>query len=192
LEDGLKTARDLDESVLDSQIRDVSFPRVAWSPEDVEIRIRGLEERLHRTGLTDDPLAGSADPLERTGIDMVRLSGLRRLRERMWRGESLNSPSRLHGIRIGPVCLLGAPLEIFQMTRQAVEAAFPDGPVLVLSHVNGSEGYAPDPELYRKNHYAAEFVTLMAGDLPHACIHDPLVQELVELGNALRTLRTRR
>jgi hypothetical protein len=73
-----------------------------------------------------------------------------------------------------------------------VEAAFPNGPVLVLSHVNGSEGYAPDPELYLKNHYAAEFVTLMAGDLPHACIHDPLVQELVELGNALRTLRTRR
>jgi hypothetical protein len=185
LEAGLETAREIDPIVLKTAIRDVVLPRVDWSREHVETRIDELERRLHGPGLTDDPLAGGDNPLERTGIDMVRLAGLRRLRERLNRGEPVHPSSRLHGLRIGPVRLLGAPLEIFQMTQQAIVDGLPGGPVIVLSHVNGSEGYAPDPELYRKSNYAAEFVTLMAGDLPHACIHDELVRELVAVGRSL-------
>lgn len=185
VESGLESAEPLDPCVVTSQIRETVFPRVDWSMPDVEAQIQSIEERLHAPGLTDDPLAGSDDPLERNGIYMVRLASLRRLRERLRSGESLNHPSRLHGIRIGPVRLLGAPFEVFQATRRAVEDALPGGPVIVLSHVNGSEGYAPDPELYQENRYAAEFVTLMAGDLPYACLHEILVRELVGLGNAL-------
>jgi hypothetical protein len=185
LEEGIKIARPVDEIVLNSQLRKFVFPRVDWSASAIGKRIRDLEHRLHACGLTDDPLAGSDDPLERTGIDMVRLAGLRRLLERMSGGENVRPASRLHGIRIGPVRLLGAPFEVFQATRRAVEDAFQDGFIVVLSHVNGSEGYAPDPELYQKNRYASEFVTLMAGDLPHACIHDDLTRELVAVGRLL-------
>lgn len=185
LEAGLAETRPLPEAVLRTVSRTVAFTRVDWSLEGIEERILEQETHLHRDGLTDDPLAGGPHPLDRAGIRMVELAGLRRLRDVMRRGGNLSHPVRLQGIRLGPVLLLGSPFEVFQATRRKIENGLPGHSVWVLSLVNGVAGYAPDPEAYRKNRYAAEFVNLMCGDLPHACLHDELAGRLTALGRDL-------
>ncbi|MEZ5278250.1 MAG: neutral/alkaline non-lysosomal ceramidase N-terminal domain-containing protein [Opitutaceae bacterium] len=181
---GIENGHPIPDTSLATTSRFPRFPRVAWSETDVDDRIRELENRLHQPGLTDDPLAGD-DVLRRTGMDMVRLAGLRIVRDRMARGEELNPPSEIQGIRIGPIRILGAPFEVFQETKNTVLANLGESPTLVLSLVNGAEGYAPDPTVFERQGYSAEFVPLMKGDLPHRCLHDLLVSELTQLATDL-------
>ena len=115
-----------------------------------------------------------------------RLVGLRKLQARMEAGEELNPPSALQGIRLGPILLPGGPFEIFQSSKNEIRSALSESPVLVLSLVNGAEGCAPDPESYERNGCSAEFVPLLKGDPPHCCLHETLVQALVDRGESLR------
>jgi len=185
LDRGLQSLEAVENPVLYSITHTVAFPRVDWGISDVEDRIMKLERQLQQSGQDDNPLAGGSNPLERSGIYVVQLKGLRRIREQMRHGESLQWPARLQGIRIGPVCLLGSPFEVYQSTARSIREAFGENPVWILSLVNGAEGYAPDPKAYQKNRYATEFVNLMMGHLPHTCLHDPLIQELSALGRQL-------
>jgi hypothetical protein len=184
LEIGIGSAKAAPEAGLAFATRHVVFPRVDWTRNDVEARIATLEESLHQPGITDDPIQGE-DPMERTGMKMVRLAGLRKILRRMDRGEDLNPPVELSGVRIGPLRLLGSPFEVFQQTKIDIRSVFPDLPVAVLSLVNGAEGYAPDPTIFEQQGYAAEFVPLMKGDIPHQCLHDLLVTELTQLASIL-------
>lgn len=186
LEAGLETAQPLEDPVLRCRLSRVTFPRVDWDLDTVRSHIRKMEEKLHQPGLTDDPLVDHGHPLERNGMYMVRLVGLRKLKARMEAKEELNPPSPLHGIRLGPILLLGGAFEIYQSSKNEIRSALSEAPVLVLSLVNGAEGYAPDPESYERNGYSAEFVPLMKGDPPHRCLHETLIQALVEIGNSLR------
>jgi len=185
IETGIASVSSLENPQLFVSSRHTRFPRVRWSREDVTKRIHALEKGLHAPGLSDDPLQGEG-PLERVGMNMVRLSGLRKMLDRMIREEDLNPAVELQGIRIGPVRLLGTPFEVFQQTRNEVVAAIPEGINLVLSLVNGAEGYAPDPVVFQRRGYAAEFVPLMKGDLPHRSLHRLLVSELLELAAGLQ------
>lgn len=184
LKTGVETASMAAESILTFVSRRVVFPRVEWTRDDVSDRIAGLEASLHQPELSDDPLKGD-DPMERTGMKMVRLAGLRKILGRMDRGEDLNPPVELTGLRIGPLRLLGSPFEVFQETKNAVRSVRPDDRIEVLSLVNGAEGYAPDPTIFNRQGYAAEFVPLMKGDLPHQCLHHLLVTELTTLARDL-------
>ncbi len=184
IETGIATAAALSDSSLSFATRRVCFPRVDWTRSEIAARITELESTLHQAGLTDDPLHGD-NPMERTGMKMVRLAGLRKALERMERGEDLNPPVELSGLRIGPIRLLGSPFEAFQQTKKEVQAGISNGTNLVLSLLNGAEGYAPDPTIFERQGYAAEFVPLMKGDLPHRCLHNQLRQELINLAQDL-------
>lgn len=184
IESGIETVVTTPEPGLGLASREVVFPRVDWSRDEVAARITDLETSLHQSGLSDDPLQGD-DPMERLGMKMVRLAGLRKVLARMDRGEDLNPAVELSGIRIGPLRFLGSPFEIFQATKNQIRANFPDTPIDILSLVNGAEGYAPDPTIFERQGYAAEFVPLMKGDLPHKCLHDLLITELTTLAQDL-------
>ena len=181
---GINEGTPVPQPALATVSRFTRFPRVDWGAAAVAERIEALEQRLRQPGLTDDPLAGD-DVLHRTGMDMVRLAGLRKVRDRMARNDDLHPPSELQGVRIGPIRLLGAPFEIFQETKNAIKSALGESPTLVLSLVNGAEGYAPDPTVFERQGYSAEFVPLMKGDLPHRCLHPLLVTELTGLAAEL-------
>ncbi len=184
LETGIETARTAPEADLAFASRRVVFPRVDWSRQEIKTRIAVLEVNLHQSGISDDPLQGD-DPMERTGMKMVRLAGLRKILRRMDRGEDLNPPVELSGVRIGPLRLLGSPFEVFQQTKNEIRSACTGARIDVLSLVNGAEGYAPDPTIFKRQGYAAEFVPLMKGDLPHKSLHDLLVTELTQLASEL-------
>ena len=181
LEDGLRGSCPLPETTLQNRVRDVVLPRVNWDASLIEEKIRVLEHRLHAPGITDLPLAENVPPLEQRGMDMVRLAGLRHLQERLSEGKSLHPRSRLHALSLGPVRFLGAPLELYNETRLALEKARHDGPLILVSLANGAHGYAPDPIGFKENPYAAEFVNLMSGHLPFTCLHEFLLRELVQL-----------
>lgn len=184
IEAGIGSAKALADPSLSISSRHTRFPRVDWSREDLMERVRALEGKLHAPGLSDNPLHGD-NPLERTGMHMVRLAGLRQVIDRLDRGEDLNPPAELQGIGIGFVRLLGSPFEVFQQTKNEVRTSGPDGLNIVLSLVNGAEGYAPDPTIFERQGYTAEFVPLMKGDLPHKSLHGLLVAELTQLATRL-------
>lgn len=181
---GVEMAKTVEDPVLASRQRSVILPRVGWTLLEVEERIAELEAALHQPGVTDDPLAGEP-VLQRRGMQMVRLSGLRLLRARIKSGIDTNPPAVLHGLRLGPLRLLGVPFELFQATRREVETQLGDETVALLSLVNGALGYAPDPDSFARQGYAAEFVPLMKGDPPHDCLHPALTDALVALGRDL-------
>lgn len=181
LETGLTGQEEIPLAQITNRVWERVLPRVQWDASILEGKIAALEGHLHRHGMTDSPLAGGRHPLERRGIQMVRLAGLRQLRERLESGECLHPPSRFQTLHIGPVSLLCAPLELYHETRIAVEARLPGRPVMLVSLANGSEGYAPDPASYERNPYASEFVNLMGGTLPFSCLHDILVKDFTSL-----------
>lgn len=185
VEDGLNSAEPL-KPELRVKSRWTAFPRVDWDLATVNEKIRELEERLHQPGIDDNPLeGGDGNPLERRGMDMVRLMGLRKLRDRMRFGLDLNPKARLTGIRLGSVQLLGAPFEIYQSSKNSIRSAVGGERTLVTSLVNGALGYAPDAESYARNGYSAEFVPLMKGDLPHRCVSGVLEEALTGIGHEL-------
>ncbi len=185
IEAGIQAAQPM-KPRLQVESRWIAFPRVDWDLPAVNAKIRDLESKLHQTDIDDHPLeGGDGNPLERRGMHMVRLMGLRKLRERMRFGLELNPKARLSGVRLGNVRLLGAPFEIYQSSKNRIREAVGGDRTLVTSLVNGALGYAPDAESYARNGYSAEFVPLMKGDLPHQCVSGVLEEALAEIGKAL-------
>lgn len=61
---------------------------------------------------------------------------------------------RIHGLRIGPVRIIGFPGEVFSETAMAVKEAFPDSAVMVNSYTTGGHaGYVPVREAYDTGGY---------------------------------------
>lgn len=61
---------------------------------------------------------------------------------------------RIHGLRIGPVRIVGFPGEVFSETSMAVKEAFPDSVVMVNSYTTGGDaGYVPVREAYDTGGY---------------------------------------
>lgn len=119
---------------------------------------------------------------------MVRLNAIRKIEAHLAAGErQFEPPAHLQAIRIGPLCLLGTSLEVFQAIRNDVVAACDAELTLVLSMCNGMSGYATDRATAEAGGYAAEIVPMIMGERPYERIHDELVEALVELNRALLT-----
>jgi hypothetical protein len=117
---------------------------------------------------------------------MVRAIALRQLLSALEAGRSLEPDTELHGLRLGPVALLGAPFEIFRaIAVEASERASSPLP-LVMGFTNDSLGYAVDRTAAARGGYAADLVPLICGALPFADIHPELVEALVTLDAALQ------
>jgi hypothetical protein len=115
----------------------------------------------------------------------VRAVALRKHIERAEAGEPAGAPVEVQGLRLGPISLLGAPLEIFQAIKNDVRQGARSPVTLVLGLTNGDIGYAPDRNVSAKGGYAVDTVPLIVGELPFRDIHGELVRELLEVEKGL-------
>jgi len=170
---------------------EIKFTRVAWSKARVLKRVSALEKIFTEAGVTDFPHAGGLPPLHTRGMEMARLQGMRALLTE-WRGRvAPNPPVRVHGLRIGPVALLGCGLEVYQSLQSVILKNSPHVATWVVSLVGGN-GYAPDAAAQRRAGYSDDFVPLMMGELPYARVDQDLIRALAKLARQLGAKKTAR
>jgi len=174
---GLAEARPLEVDVVRCAVREPTFRRRPWSQDDVR-QLLAAEEAV----LTA-PDASDADGAVR--LATVRALGLRRILDALDRGESLETPTQLQGIRIGPVALLAAGFEMFQAIKNEVRDGAAAPIPLVCGLANDIQGYAPDRTARERGGYAADFVPLMHGFVPYAKLDEELPRELLALDATL-------
>jgi len=166
--------------------RQAVFQRQRWTRHRVEQRIDELERIFVVAGITDFPHTGGQPPLLTNGMELARLQGLRSLRDR-WRGSRApNPPVCLHGLRLGPVAILGCGLELYASLQAPIAAASPHRHTWLVSLVGGM-GYAPDLEAVTKAGYSGDFVPLMCGEIPYRRVHEELPRALIRLARDLAT-----
>ena len=170
---------------------EIKFTRVAWSKARVLKRVSALEKIFTEAGVTDFPHAGGLPPLHTRGMEMARLQGMRALLTE-WRGRvAPNPPVRVHGLRIGPVALLGCGLEVYHSLQSVILKNSPHVATWVVSLVGGN-GYAPDAAAQRRAGYSDDFVPLMMGELPYARVDQDLIRALAKLARQLGAKKTAR
>jgi hypothetical protein len=181
---GLRTARPVEVRELKAVVRDVTLKRQAWSRAKVQRRIATLERVFSTPGVTDFPHTGRMLPLLTNGMEMARLQGLRVVLAGYHGRRAPNPPVRLHGLRIGPVALLGFGLELYHSLQAPILAGSPHPHTWAVSLVGGV-GYAPDEAAHKRAGYSGDFVPLMCGELPFARVHRELPAALVKLARDL-------
>ncbi len=181
---GLKAAQKIDVPTFKMVRQDSEFSRKKWSRRGVERRIADLEKIFTNPQMTDDPFAGGSPPLLHNGMEMARLEGLRRVLSE-FRGDKAPNPSVcLHGLRLGPVVILGGGLEAYHALQAPVVKASPHDHTWLVSLVGG-HGYAPDKAAHLRQGYSGDFVPLICGELPYAKVYAELPRALVKLAKAL-------
>ena len=88
-----------------------------------------------------------------------------------------NPPVVLHGLKVGPIVLMGFGLELYQSLGKAIMAEFSDQKLCLVGLVGGM-GYAPDAAAQKRAGYAADFIPIICGEIPFAKIHRELPQAL--------------
>ncbi len=155
---------------------EVDFSRRDWTIDDVRQRI-AQEQALLDAATSDDDAAYR--------LAVVRQMGLQRILEHLQSGADLAQPVALHGIRIGPVAILGSPFETFRQIKNDVLAKARSPLALVVSMADDSKGYAPDEFALTRGGYAADQVPLMYGIAPFARLYDELPAALLKLEGRL-------
>ncbi len=155
-----------------------TFTRKPWDLDTLRGKLAESEARLNHFEATDDTILEGNRNLR---METVYVLALRDLVARAERGVSLEPATEVHGIRIGPLALLGSPFETFQAIKNDVRSAARAPIPLVVSFVNDSVGYAPDRTAAARGGYAQDMVPLICGELPYASIHDELKTALLEL-----------
>jgi hypothetical protein len=95
-----------------------------------------------------------------------------------------NRPVSVHGLRIGPVALLGVGLEVFHSLQAPILQGSPHPHTWVVSLVGGM-GYAPDARACAQQGYTDELVPAIVGERPYAKIYAEVPRELIKLAREL-------
>ena len=180
---GLKAARPLAAGGVRIVQHDVTFSRKPWTRSGIRKRIAGLEKIFSAPGVTDITTVGEK-PLQTNGLNMVRLEGLRLVLSKFQGNRGPNPPVTVHGLRIGPVALLGAGLEVFHSLQAPVVQASVHPHTWVVS-LTGGIGYAPDARACAKAGYTDDLVPAIVGEVPYAKIFEELPRALVKLARQL-------
>lgn len=175
--EGLRQAQPVAVDALRGSLREVAFTRKVLTREELAARLAEQEAIMHAPGATD----------ESPEVRMAAVYALayRKLLRQLDAGESLQPPTQVQGLRLGPVALLGGPFEIFQAIKNEVQAKARSATPLVMGLTNDQLGYAPDHTAAARGGYAADTVPLMLGSLPFVAIHDELVRELLAVEGEL-------
>ena len=184
IERGLKAARPMAVEQLRSVQRDVSFSRKPWSRASVLRRVTQLEKIFAAPGVTDDTKIGQP-PLQTNGLNMVRLESLRAVLAGFQGRRAPNPPVSVHGLRIGPVALLGVGLEVFHSLQAPILKGSPHPHTWVVS-LAGGIGYAPDARACAKHGYTDDLVPAIVGERPYAKIYAEVPRELLKLARELK------
>lgn len=180
---GLRAAEPLPARGVRVMQRDVTFSRKPWTRASVQRRIAKLERIFAAPGVTDITTVGQV-PLQTNGLQMVRLEGLRAVRAGFKGRRGPNPPVTVHGLRIGPVALLGVGLEVYHSLQAPILRGSPHPHSWVVS-LAGGVGYASDARACAKNGYTDDLVPAIAGERPYAKIYEELPRELIKLARAL-------
>ncbi len=167
----------LDDQTVRSAQRKVTFTRANWTPAQVQAMMTDIQASL--------PAQADDDSREYRWA-ILRLVAFRRLLEAMNRGQEMNPPVELLGIRIGPISLLASPYETFQSIKNHVCGQTKSSIPLVLSLVNGIEGYAVDARAVGGKGYAANVGVTLTGELPFTMLHEELAPELLKIDALLQ------
>lgn len=178
---GLAAAAPLEVNAVRGCRRQVVFARKDWGLDLLRDLLAQKEARLATFEATDS-YSGEGWNVR---METVHVLALRDLVAKAERGESLAPPTEVHGLRIGPVALLGAPFETFQAIKNDVVSAAASPTPLVVSFTSDSQGYAPDRTAAARGGYAADTVPLILGQLPYADAHGELVRELLAVDRGL-------
>lgn len=88
-------------------------------------------------------------------------------RMRAERGEALEGldayPLIVHGVRLGPVALVGVPVELFSEIGSAIRDASPFGTTLVSAYWNGYRNYLPTDEERPRGGYEIDISPFLPG-----------------------------
>ncbi len=128
--------------------------------------------------------ADACDSDRKFRMAIMRSLALRSLLERVDAGTVWQTETTVQGIRIGPLSILSAPLEIFfSIGREVIDAGLNTITlVLGVTNASGENGYAPDREAAQiQGDYAATTVPLWKHNMPYANIHDELAAALKQL-----------
>ncbi|MDB6169467.1 MAG: hypothetical protein JWM88_2331 [Verrucomicrobia bacterium] len=185
IERGIRAAEPIAVREFKSVRRDVRFSRKRWSRAFVQRRIRELERIFASPGVSDLTTVGVA-PLQTHGLQMVRLQGFREVLEQFKGGQGPNPPVSLHGLRMGPVMLLGVGLEVFHSLQAPILRSSPQARTWVVS-LAGGIGYAPDARACAKTGYTDDLVPAILGERPYARIYAELPQAMARLARELQT-----
>jgi len=175
--EGLRTAEPIEVDAVRSVLHEVTFRRKPFTLAQLRSWLAEKEEALAKPDVTDED--------RDLRMAMVYIRALRGLIARMEKDESVEPPTELQGIRLGPVSLLAGPFETFQAIKNEVAEGSKASIPLVMGITNDLLGYAPDKTAAERGGYAADTVPLMLGQLPFASIHDDLVKAFLELDSAL-------
>lgn len=168
--DRLRTARHL-----------LPITRKPWGIKKLRQLLEEKEAIVHASGRRDD----SSWEKGNLRMETVYLLSIRHMLAQAEAGRSLSTPFELHGIRLGPIELLGTPFEVMQAIKNDVKAIARAPIPLVMGLVNDSGGYATDRTVAARGGYAAAMVPLIGGLLPFAKIHDELVAALLDVDRIL-------
>ncbi|MEW6358693.1 MAG: neutral/alkaline non-lysosomal ceramidase N-terminal domain-containing protein [Planctomycetota bacterium] len=174
---GIEAAQPVEVDSVACVRRDVTFSRKDWGRENFTDLLAREEAVIHA------PEASQEDGNVR--LSVVRAIALRRLIKALDAGESLQPPSEVQGLRLGPIALLGGPFEIFQAIKNEVVAKARAPIPLVMGITNDAIGYAVDRAKAAQGGYAADLVPLICGALPFADTHGELVAALLEIDATL-------
>lgn len=171
---GLGAAKPIELDALASVQRSSRFSYRDFEPEQLKAM------RAENEAVFDAPDVDDADRDVR--MAMVHLSALRNIEAHLASGASdFEPPIELQALKLGPITLLGTPLEVFQAIKNDVVSAAVGEYTLVLSVCNAMAGYAPDRTIAATGGYAVDTVPMIMGHRPYARIHDELAESLISL-----------
>ena len=179
---GVAEAKPIKADILKSYSATVEFStRASFTIEKVESVIKEKENILHNPDIDEN----SQDARMAT----VYLQGAQTMLD-LLKTDKRSISAKIHAIRLGDIEFLGAPFEIMQAIKNDVVAAAGSPVPLVMSLVDGANGYAPDQTALDKadksNSYETMTVPFMLGRLPYSDIHRELVTALLEADKELQ------
>ena len=181
---GVKAATPIEVHSFKMIRQDTAFARKKWSRRSIERKIADLEMIFADPQVSDDRFIGGSPPLLHNGMEMARLQGLRKVLAG-FRGEKAPNPEVcLHGLRLGPVVMLGGGLEAYHGLQAPVIKGSPHDHTWLVSLVGGN-GYAPDKAAHLRQGYSGDFVPLICGELPYAKVYAELPKALIKLAKSL-------
>lgn len=189
--EGIRRAKPLTVDRIGYCRRPVTFSRKDWGLEKLRDMLAEHETKLHALDATDTPKEEGTPEDETPQMRTVYVTALRQLIARAEAGRALANPAEVHGIRIGPVTVLGSGFETFQAIKNEVLKKAAGPTTLVVSFVNDSVGYAVDKAVAARGGYAADLVPFISGTLPYANVQEELAQALLDLDAALHPARQR-
>ncbi len=155
----------------------------SFTSKDIPLaRIKEMLAEKEAIACADD----ASDENGEMRMAVVTMLALRSLISRIESGENLQvQTGEIQGIRLGPIALIGTPLEVMQAIKNEVVAAAKAPIMLLMAVTNGTMGYAPDRTIAARGGYAADVVPMIVGRLPFRDIHSELVQAVLKVDRAL-------